>query len=112
MLKPLTYRNRAENYLKQLGYVIKLDIWVPYEFKKIYFTKRIDICDSLLKRERNYSFWKRMIAGDEKWIVYNNIERKRSWSKRDEHVQNTSKANIHQEGYDVSLMGFQRYCTF
>ncbi|EZA60174.1 hypothetical protein X777_15111 [Ooceraea biroi] len=30
-----------------------------------------------------------MITGDEKWIVYNNVKRKRSWSKRDEPAQST-----------------------
>ena len=41
--------------------------------------------------------FKRIITGDEKWIVYNNVVRKRSWSKRDEPPQTTSKAELHQE---------------
>ncbi|EZA48514.1 hypothetical protein X777_13009 [Ooceraea biroi] len=32
-----------------------------------------------------------MITGDEKWIVYNNVKRKRSWSKRDEHAEALEK---------------------
>jgi len=74
------YRNRAlrnvisKRHLKQLGYVNKLDIWVSCKFKIIHLTKRVDIYDSLLKCEK---FLKHMITGDEKWIIYNNIERKR-----------------------------------
>ncbi|XP_018353534.1 PREDICTED: histone-lysine N-methyltransferase SETMAR-like [Trachymyrmex septentrionalis] len=30
-------------------------------------------------------------------MVYNNVKRKRSWSKKDEPVQSTSKADIHQK---------------
>jgi len=33
--------------------------------------------------------------GDEKWIVYNNVQRKRSWEKKDKSPQTTSKQNIH-----------------
>ena len=40
----------VERHLKQLGYVNKLDIWVPHKLNEIQLTKRISICDSLLKR--------------------------------------------------------------
>ena len=41
------------------------------------------------------SFLKRIITGDEKWIVYNNVNRKRSKDQRKEHdppTQTLSKA--------------------
>lgn len=53
-----------ENHLKQFGYIKKLDI--PHELKKLYFTKRINISDSLLRCKQNDAFMKRMIIGDEK----------------------------------------------
>ena len=56
----------VERHLKQLGYVNKLDIWVPYKLNKIQLTKRISICDSLLKRNGTDRFLKRIITGDEK----------------------------------------------
>ncbi|EZA46787.1 Histone-lysine N-methyltransferase SETMAR, partial [Ooceraea biroi] len=71
-------KSSVENHLKRLGYISKLDIWVRHELKEIHLTERIDICDSLLKREENDPFLKRMITGDEKSIVYNNVKRKRS----------------------------------
>lgn len=37
------------------------------------------------------------IPGDEKWVIYSNIIRKRSWPKRDEPAQTTSKAESHQQ---------------
>ena len=40
----------VERHLKQLGYVNKLDIWVPHKLNEIQLTKRISIYDSLLKR--------------------------------------------------------------
>lgn len=58
-----------ENHLKQLGYVQKLDIWVPHELKETHLTQRINSCDLLKKRNENDPFLKRLITGDEKWVV-------------------------------------------
>ena len=48
-----------------------------------------------------------IITGDGKWVVYDNVVRKISWSKRDEPAQSISK-----EGNSECLVGFQRYCLF
>ncbi|GFV00161.1 histone-lysine N-methyltransferase SETMAR [Trichonephila clavipes] len=80
-----------KNHLKQLGYVQKLDIWVPHELKETHLTQRINSCDLLKKRNENYTFLKRLITGDEKWVVYNSIKRKKSWSRPGEPTQTTSK---------------------
>ena len=92
-----------ERHLKQIGYVIKLDIWVPPKLNEIQLTKRICICDSLLKRNKTDSFLKRVITGDEKWVVYDNVVQKKSWKKRDEPAQSTSKPDIHQKKVMVSV---------
>jgi len=89
--------------LKQLGYVKKLDLWVPHQLKEIHLTQRISICDSLLKRNEIDPFLKRLITGDEKWIVYNNVNRKRSWVMQDEPAQTTPKAEIHQKKIMLSV---------
>ena len=36
-------------------------------------------------------------------IVYNNVKRKRSWSKEDEPAKSTSKADIHQQKVMLSV---------
>ncbi|KAG6796927.1 Ammar1 transposase [Apis mellifera caucasica] len=90
-------------HLKQLGYVQKLDTWVPHELKEKHLTQRIKSCDLLKKRNENDTFLKRLITGDEKWVVYNNIKRKRPWSKPREPVQTTSKAGIHQKKVLLSI---------
>ncbi|KAF7380311.1 hypothetical protein HZH66_014666 [Vespula vulgaris] len=69
--------------LKQLGYVKKLDLWVPHQLKEIHSMQLISICDSLLKRNEIDPFLKRLITGDEKWIVYNNLNRRRSGVMQD-----------------------------
>lgn len=96
-------QSTVHDHLKKLGFVSKLDVWVPHELKEIHLVNRLTICDLLLQREENDPFLKRMITGDEKWIVYNNVERKRSWGKRSEPPQSTSKANIHQKKIMLSV---------
>ncbi|XP_015429415.1 PREDICTED: ankyrin repeat domain-containing protein 12 [Dufourea novaeangliae] len=56
-----------------------------------------------LKRNEADPFLKRIITGDEKWVMYSNIIRKRSWSKRDEPAQSTSKAELHQKKVMLSI---------
>ena len=92
-----------EKKLKMLGYVKKLDLWLPHQLKEIHLTQRISICDSLLKRNEFDPFLKNLITGDEKWIVYNNVNRKRSWVMQDEPAQTTSKAEIHQKKIMLSV---------
>ena len=94
-------KKSIENHLKQL--VQKLDTWVPHELKEKHLTQRINSYDLLKKRNENDSFLKRLIIGDEKWVVYNNMKRKRSWSRLREPAQTTSKAGIHQKKVLLSV---------
>ncbi|GFW83465.1 histone-lysine N-methyltransferase SETMAR [Trichonephila clavipes] len=54
------------DHLKGLGLSSKLDVWVPHVLSERNLCRRIDVCDSLLKRHENYPFLKRIITGDEK----------------------------------------------
>ncbi|KHJ96074.1 transposase [Oesophagostomum dentatum] len=47
--------------------------------------------------EHTKKFGLQPVTGDEKWIVYNNVTRKRSWSKPDEPGQTMSRADLHQK---------------
>ena len=86
---------------------------VPHELKEKHLTQCINSCDLLKKRNENDPFLKRLITGDEKWVVYNNIKRKRSWSRPREPTQTTNKSwYSSKEGFVISLMGLQRNCLF
>ena len=47
----------------------------------------MDACESLLNRNKIDPFLKRTVTGDEKWITYDNVKRKQSWSKSGETAQ-------------------------
>ncbi|XP_076764836.1 histone-lysine N-methyltransferase SETMAR-like [Xylocopa sonorina] len=99
-------------HLKGMGLTSKLDVWVPHVLTERNLCRRVDACDSLLKRQENDPFLKRIITGDEKWVVYNNVKRKRSWSRKDEPAQSVSKANIHQKKLlpDNTTINSEVYC--
>jgi len=54
------------HHLHKAGYKKKLDVWVPHELSVRNMMDRINICDTLLKRNEIEPFLKRMITGDEK----------------------------------------------
>ena len=101
MLKIL--KSAIDRHIQRLGLVKKHDICISHELKEIHLTKRINACDLHLKRNEFDLFLKRIIIGDEKWIFYNNVVQKRSWSKPDETLQTTSKAELHQENIILSV---------
>ena len=80
-------KSSVENHLHQLGYMNSFDVWVPHKLSKKNLLDRISACDSLLKRNENVPFLKQIVMGSEKWILYNNVEWKRSWA---------SEMNYHQ----------------
>ncbi|GFS67816.1 mariner transposase [Trichonephila clavipes] len=55
---------------------------------------RISICEALAKRNEIDPFLKRMVTGDKKWVTYDNIVRKRSWSKRGEAAHTVAKPGL------------------
>ena len=82
------------NHLKKAGYAKKLDVWVPHELTQRNLIDRISISETLLKRNEIDPFLKQIITGDEKWVKYKNIVRKRSWNKHGEPPQTTSKPGL------------------
>jgi len=53
------------NHLHKAGYKKKLDVWIP-QLSIRNMMDRINICDTLLKRNEIEPFLKRMITDDEK----------------------------------------------
>ena len=62
-------KSTIERHIQRLGLVKKPDIWIPHELKEMHLTKRINACDFHPKRNEFDPFFKRIITGDEKWIV-------------------------------------------
>ena len=74
-------KSSLENHLHHLGYIHHFDVWVQHKLSEKNLLDHISTCDSLLKRNENVPFLKQTVTGDEKWILYKNVEQKRSWGK-------------------------------
>lgn len=90
-------KTTIHEHLLKLDYVNRLDIWVPHDLTEKNLMARINICDSLYKRNEVTPFLKQVVTGDEKWIIYNNVQRKRFWGKRNESPLTTPKAGRHSK---------------
>ena len=66
-----------------------------FHISEINLLDHISASDSLLKCNEHIPFLKQIVTADEKWILFNNVERKRSWGKRNELPQTTPKVGLH-----------------
>lgn len=86
-----------EYHLHEMGKVQKLGIWVPHQLTLDNLNQRVTICNSLLSRLNVDPFLDRMITGDEKWVLYLNVRRKRQWLDPAEEPLRDAKPDLHQK---------------
>ncbi|XP_076036035.1 histone-lysine N-methyltransferase SETMAR-like [Oratosquilla oratoria] len=72
-------KSTVHEHLVSLGYTSRYNVWVPHKLSE---QNCLDICDMLLKRNESRPFLKTLVTGDVKWIVHENVVRKRSWCLR------------------------------
>lgn len=82
-------------HLKKLEYINRYDIWIPHNLNENQLMVRVSICSSLLIRNKRDPFLRRTITGDEKWVIFDNPKRKRSWTKVNEPPLTIPKAELH-----------------
>ncbi|GFT83373.1 histone-lysine N-methyltransferase SETMAR [Trichonephila clavipes] len=59
------------DHMKGLGLSSKLNVWIPHVLTERNLCRRLDVCDSLLKRPENDPFLKRIITGTKKLLPDN-----------------------------------------
>ena len=84
------------DHIRKMKLVWKYSRWVPHELSQKNLDDRVVICTSLFARNKIESFLNRMITGDEKWITYNNIVRKRAYYEPGKPSPSTSKPNLNK----------------
>lgn len=68
---------------------------MPHEFKEKKLIDRISACDSLLKRNEIQPILKMLVSRDTKWIVYNNVRHRKTWSKCVYAPSTSTKLSLH-----------------
>ena len=81
------------DHLHKLKMVSKLEVWVPHELTQKNLVDRYTACVELLSRNENDPFLNRIVTGDEKWVLYNNVKRKRYWSEIGDESLTIAKPN-------------------
>lgn len=90
------HHSTAEEHIKHLGFVLRQSIWVPHNLTERNLSDRVRICSSLLIRHNVEPFLDKLITGDEKWILYENIKRKKVYCKPGTSATIIAKPDLHQ----------------
>ena len=64
---------------------------------------RLEVCSSLLLRNKNDPFLKRIFTCDEKWILHDNRRRSAQWLDKDEPPRSMPKPNLHLKKITVTI---------
>ena len=89
--------------IKRFGYVSKLSGWCPHELNKNQLKKRVDVCNQLISFHRTFNWLDNLITGDEKWVLYVNVERKRHLLQPHQRPEPTPKADLHPKKRMLSV---------
>ena len=89
------HRTTVERRMHALGFITKFDQWVPHHLTARQREERISSCVSLLSRNRREPFLDRMVTGDEKWVLYRNVKRRRTVCRVAEATPSTSTGGLH-----------------
>lgn len=96
-------RSTAFRRLKKMGLTLKLDTWVPHSLSEKNKLDRISEAISLLGRLEKEVFLDRLVTGDEKWILYTNIKRRRTWKEANEPAVSVAKVGLHPKKVLLSV---------
>ena len=81
--------------LKTIGKKAKLGRWVPHALSDFDKDRRVDAALNLLTYHRTTNWLDRVITGDEKWVLYDNSERRAMWVDEDEQPEDVPKPSLH-----------------
>lgn len=88
-------KSTVSRRLHAIGKIQKEGKWLPHRLTDSAIANRLNICISLLAKQRKKSFLWRIVTGDEKWIYFENPKRKKSWVDPGQPTTSTPKRNIH-----------------
>ncbi|CAO4367508.1 unnamed protein product [Caenorhabditis nigoni] len=89
--------------LETLGKVKKLGRYVPHILTQHNLDTRVDTCLNLLTLHRTYGWLDQIITGDEKWVMYDNSERRAEWVDKGEQPADVPKHEIHDKKVLLSV---------
>ena len=91
------------NHLHRVGKISKLGKWVPHELTEANKQARVTACQSLLGRCRRFHWLESVITMDEKWVLYSNVKRRRSWCSKGQQPKPSPKGPLVQKKVMISV---------
>ncbi|GFW06522.1 histone-lysine N-methyltransferase SETMAR [Trichonephila clavipes] len=91
------------DHIKSLGFVLKQSVWVPHELTENNLSDRVKMRSLHLIRHNAEQFLDKLITGDEKRILYENIKRKKSYCKPGTSSATVPKPSIFQRKVPLCL---------
>jgi histone-lysine N-methyltransferase SETMAR len=82
-------------HLHEIGKVSRAGVWVPHELSDQNKAQRSAVCASLLSRQEQEPFLRRIVTGDEKWVLYTNVKRRNQWLTPGQKPVPTTKPGLH-----------------
>ena len=77
--------------------VSRADNLIPYEISAVNLSQRVSICILRSFHQQTDLFLKRIVIGNEKWVLYLNVERKSHWLYKGQKVLSTAKHGLHSK---------------
>jgi histone-lysine N-methyltransferase SETMAR len=81
--------------LRQMGKIQKKRKWVPHALSEKNKNDRFDKCLNLYNKQHRKSFLWKIVIGDEKWIYYDNLKRRK-------HYVNPGQLHQHQNAISIA----------
>lgn len=82
--------------------------WVPHCLTEAQQAARVRVCAELLQMYKTANFLDKIITGDEKWIVYNNVQRTKEWRSSGQSASQVAKPEVHQRKVLLSVWWSKR----
>lgn len=95
-----TSHSTVLRHLHSLGFQHKFGKLLPHELNDWQKGQRMSISQSLLSRYERKSFLPHLVTGDEKYVVYVNLKRKRQWVE----PGRTPSADVNPESHQRKVM--------
>lgn len=84
----------CERSFKTIGKKHRQGVWVPHDLPQSALDQRVTVCSSLLSRYETDPFLRRIVTGDEKWILYNCTNKKKQWLSPGEQPLSTPRPGM------------------
>jgi [histone H3]-lysine36 N-dimethyltransferase SETMAR len=84
-------------HLQQIGKVLKEGVWVPHQLSTQNRIQRVTIASSLLARNSREPFLDRIVTGDEKWVLYVNVKKRKQWLSSGQRPVPMPKPGLHPQ---------------